>query len=286
MNTHISKLLLVFLAAISASCTKPSLADRVGACSGPGEWDMVIANGYAFIEAHALSFLIPQEDDAAFEKHLAIAKKTTTPIYSTNVLFPGDIRLTGNGVDTALIARYVEIAMRRAKQIGIKIVVLGSGGARQVPEGFPHNEARKQFIEVCRVMGNIAQRHNITITVEPLNSGENNFINTVAEGLAIVKEVDHPNVRLLADIFHMMREGESPESIVQAGDYLRHCHIAEMERRTPPGVAGDDFTPYLKALKEISYKGNIAIECGWKDWETELPVAIAELKRQIKSVGL
>ena len=286
MNTHLLKVLLVFLAAMAVSCTKSSLADRIGVCSNPDEWELITANKYAFIEANALSFLIPREEDATFEKHLAIAKKTATPIYSTNVLFPGDIRLTGEGVDTAAIARHVEVAMRRAEQTGIKIVALGSGGARQVPDGFPYKEARKQFIEVCRVMGNIAQRHGITITVEPLNSGENNFINTVAEGLAIVKEVDHPNVRLLADIFHMMREGESPESIVLAGDYLRHCHIAEKESRTPPGVAGDDFTPYLKALKQISYKGNIAIECRWEDWEKELPIAIAELKRQIKSVGL
>jgi len=93
MNTHPSKLLLVFLVAILASCTKSSLSDKIGVCSGFSEWDLVAANGNAFIEANALSFLIPQEDDAAFEKYLAIAKKTASPIYSASVLFPGNIAI-------------------------------------------------------------------------------------------------------------------------------------------------------------------------------------------------
>ena len=287
MNAHPFRfLLLFFVATISASCTKTSLADRIGVCSQPDKWELLKENGYAYAEAEVRSFLIPQNGEDDFAPNLEIAQKTALPIYSCNLFFPGDMRLTGEGADIAAITQYTEVAMRRARQIGIKIIVLGSGGARHIPDGFSHEEARERFIEICREIGAIAEKNGVTIVIEPLNAAETNFITTVAEGLELVKEVDHPNIQLLADLFHMTRAGESPESIVKAGKYLRHCHIAENEQRTAPGIAGDDFTPYLEALKKIAYKGNISLECRWDDMDSQLPIAIAELKRQIEKVGL
>ena len=62
--------------------------------------------------------------------------------------------------------------------------------------------------------------------------------------------------------------------------------VAENARRTPPGVDGDDFTPYFRALKEIGYRGNISIECGWSDFRKQVGPAIQELQRQLKAVGM
>jgi sugar phosphate isomerase/epimerase len=99
--------------------------------------------------------------------------------------------------------------------------------------------------------------------------------------------VKHPNVRVLADLYHMTQKGEGPQSILKAGrKYLRHVHVAENARRTPPGVDGDDFTPYFRALKEIGYRGNISIECGWSDFRKQVGPAIQELQRQLKAVGM
>ena len=85
--------------------------------------------------------------------------------------------------------------------------------------------------------------------------------------------------------FHMMQEEEGPQSILNAGyKYLRHVHIAEKTNRTPPGVDGDDFTPYFQALKKIKYQGNISIECGWSDFKSQVGPAIREVKRQLESV--
>ena len=63
----------------------------------------------------------------------------------------------------------------------------------------------------------------------------------------------------------MLRENEGPDALVDAGPLLRHVHIAEKDRRTPPGVAGDDFRPYLRALRRAGYAGDISIECRWDD---------------------
>ena len=58
-----------------------------------------------------------------------------------------------------------------------------------------------------------------------------------------------------------------------------------MEVRSAPGVKGDDFTPYFKALKQIGYKGAIALECNWKDFDKEVECGVAETEKQAASVS-
>lgn len=48
-------------------------------------------------------------------------------------------------------------------------------------------------------LGDVAAKYGITVVVEPLQTKETNLINTVAEGIEIVKKVDRPNVKCLAD---------------------------------------------------------------------------------------
>ena len=57
-----------------------------------------------------------------------------------------------------------------------------------------------------------------------------------------------------------------------------------MEGRTPQGVNGDDFRPYLRALKNEVYSGKIVIECRWANFEQQGPSALLELRKQITEV--
>ena len=155
--------------------------------------------------------------------------------------------------------------MRRCKLAGVKVVVLGSGEARRVPPGFDSATARRQFIEVAGKMALLAEKQGIVIAMENLNRSETNFGNTVLDVLAMAKEINRPGFKVTADIYHMLREDESPASIREAGSWLVHCHIAEEKDRAYPGKFGEDFRPYFKALKEIGFTGKIMMECGWKD---------------------
>lgn len=181
------------------------------------------------------------------------------------------------------VLQFAEIAFRRAEKSGIKTIVFGSGGSRTIPEGFSKDEAMKQFVEICTKLASLAKKYNIVISLEPLNSKECNFINSVSEGGEIVKKVDHPNFRLLADIYHMLMENEGSESIVKYGKYLYHVHIAEKEGRSAPGTHGEDFTPYFSALKKVEYKGRISIECRWENTKCMVGMALQYLKKQINN---
>jgi sugar phosphate isomerase/epimerase len=80
----------------------------------------------------------------------------------------------------------------------------------------------------------------------------------------------------------MMREAETPESIERCGRLIRHCHIAEKDKRTPPGTAGDDFKPFLKALNRIGYRGRMSLECRGENMAREAPAAVAALRKQVE----
>ncbi|MCD6332637.1 MAG: sugar phosphate isomerase/epimerase, partial [Bacteroidales bacterium] len=135
-------------------------------------------------------------------------------------------------------------------------------------------------------MGPIAAKYGGTVVIEPLRKKESNLINKVSEGMKIVMEINHPNIQVLGDIYHMRCESEPPGSLIEAADHLRHIHIAELANRTAPGVAGDNFYPYLKALKAIHYQGGISIEGRWgKDFPRELIKSRAYLLGQINTLN-
>lgn len=284
--------ILLFLTAMSMLTSygkkQPNLlSERIGVCTSMHNAQLVKDAGGHHLELSLADFsACNNQDDRAFEANRKEALECVLPIASTNGFFPGGVHVTGPQADHENALRVAENALRRAQQVGITTCVLGSGGARQIPDGFSREEAESQFIEMLKKLGPIAKKYGITIAIEPLRKQECNFINTVHEGYCIAKRVNHPNIRVNADIYHMLQEGEGPESILEAGrKYLRHVHIAENARRTAPGTDGDDFTPYFRALKDIGYRGIISIECGWEDFNRQVAPSIAELKRQMQSIG-
>ncbi len=261
---------------------KCRLTERIGVCTSIDNAALIKSAGGAHVEENLMNFLMPQKSDADFAANRKAAAESVLPVRSTNCFFPGEIRLTGPDFDIETAVAYTEVAMRRAAEVGIKVTVLGSGWARSYPEGFSRDEAERQFVTLLKRMGAIAKKYGVVIAFEPLRKQECNFINTVQEGYEIAKKVGSPNVKVNADIYHMMQEGESPQSLINAGrKYIANVHIAENARRTPPGTDGDDFTPYFRALKKIKYNGSISIECGWGDFAKQLKPAIQEVQRQL-----
>jgi sugar phosphate isomerase/epimerase len=240
--------------------------------------------GFQYVEENVASVLLPKATDEEFEKKLAEIKAAPLPIRSCTGFLPRELKVVGPDVALEPVLRHVEIVCRRAQQAGLSRIVFGSGASRQVPDGFDRAKAKEQVADFCRQAAPIAGKHNIIIVLENLNKGECNFINRVDEALEITNAVAHPNFQQHADIYHMLREDEGPESIIKAGAKLKHCHIAEKVKRTAPGVAGDDFRPYFKALKIIGYVGGISIEGGWgKNFEEQLTRARAVLNEQFQS---
>ncbi len=211
---------------------------------------------------------MPEKDDQVFAASLALARQAAIPVLACNNFLPGSLRATGPDADHPKILAYAQIAFARARSIGVKTIVFGSAAARRLPEGFSKVQATAQFVGLLRQMGPLAATQGVTVAIEPLNTREDNFLNTVAEGAAIVEAVGHPGIGLAADIYHMMRNGETPADLLRDAPRVTHVHIAENEKRSAPGVAGDDFAPFFAALRSGGYSGPISIEAN--DWSIDL----------------
>ncbi len=258
--------------------------DKIGVCTGILNNGILATAGYSYVEEGVRSFLVPAEDEDAFQAKMALLKDSKIPVEACNNFIAGTLKSVGPAAVHNDILKFSETAFRRAQIAGVKTIVFGSGGSRSIPEGFSRDEARDQFISLCKKMGPLAEKYDVVISLEPLNKGECNFINSVAEGGEIVKAVNHKNFLLLADLYHMLRDNESPDNIIKYKDLLYHTHIAENIGRTAPGVNKEDFTPYFKALKTAGYNGRMSIECSWKSLAEQAGPALIEMRRQLKEV--
>jgi sugar phosphate isomerase/epimerase len=254
----------------------------IGICTSFSNDSLAAATGFTFIEETVRKILSPALSEAQFREQLHAIRNSKCKIQTCNVFIPGTMKLTGSEVNEAKVLGYVDSVMQRAKITGVKLIVLGSGEARKIPEGADRDKCKQQFIQLCRKMAVVAAKYNVIIAMENLNTTETNFVNTLAEGNEIVTAIQHPNFRLTADIYHMLKEHESPASIENAKAVLVHCHIAERDKRTPPGVAGDDFRPYFAALHKIGYTGRIMMECRWDDPASQYKPAFDYLEGQLK----
>lgn len=245
-----------------------------GACRPLEDAKLMASVGYDFWEGGVALALDPDKDAEWWKRQRDLILAQPIPLRSCNAFLPGRFRLTGPKADFAPALEYAERALRRADEAGVKTVVFGSGGARNVPCVFgPEQKERPdvekgyvQYTDFCRALCKRVADIRTTIVIEPLRPNESNIINYVWQGVQICRDVDSPRLRQLADIFHMMMGREGSESIVGAGDLLKHCHIASYGDRKYPGAnpaAVDRFRPYFDALRTIGYAGGVSCECGW-----------------------
>jgi sugar phosphate isomerase/epimerase len=252
----------------------------IGQCAGIKDLEKAKAAGFEFVELGVRNFANLPE--AELEQALATHRRVGLPTPVANVFLPGDLKVVGPDIDRAKQMSYVERALSRAARFGIKIVVFGSGGSRKVPDGFPRDEAWKQLVDFGKRIAPVAQKNGIVIAVEPLQKKETNIINTAAEGLAWVRAVDHPNLQLMVDFFHLALEQEDPSILVEAKDHIRHFHIANPNGRVYPLDAKEyDYAGFFANLKQMGFEGGISVEASAKDYAKDAPRAIAFIREQL-----
>jgi sugar phosphate isomerase/epimerase len=248
---------------------------RFGLCTGPENLEMVGRLGFDYIECAVTAIeAMSNEDFAAFQ---AKVDKSPIKVERFNVLFPGTLRLIGPEADQQKIRAHLEKAFYRVKALGGSAVVFGSGKSRAFPPDMPYRDAFKELIRVTRLIGEIAAQFALTIAIEPLNRGETNCINSVREGAMLEACVDMSSVELLADLFHILKENEPMENILQVKK-LKHTHIALLEGRAFPTVLDNDVEAFFKALKQIGYSGTMSIEGSSEDSETDAAKALKVLR--------
>ena len=130
-------------------------------------------------------------------------------------------------------------------------------------DAVPPDEYKQQWATVAKHLKTLcahATAQGRQVCLEPLNRFETDFINTCDQGLKMLKAVGSPALKLHLDTFHMnIEEKCQADAIRKAGKHLGHFHACGSDRGTP-GNDHIDWKPIAKALKEIRYNGDVAIE--------------------------
>jgi len=173
-----------------------------------------------------------------------------------------------------LLKKYIKLAY----ELEASTVLIGSVIGK-IKSNISRDRGVKWLVESLRRSAEYARKLGVTLAIEPINRYERNFLNTVEEGLNIIKLVNLDNIHLLVDTFHMNIEERSIEySIRTAGEEVVHVHVAD-SNRWPPGYGHLDFEGIINTLKEIGYDRYLSIECLPRpDLDTALRKSIDHLK--------
>ena len=147
--------------------------------------------------------------------------------------------------------------------------------------------------EVCRY----ARDFGVTVGVEPVNRYETYLVNTCRQAVELVSMIDEPNAAVHLDTYHMnIEEKDFYEATRLAGDKLCHYHLCENDRGIP-GTGLVDWDGIFRALGEMDYQGNAALEsfvevsdnmreatCIWRDLAPSGDTLVSEGLKFIRSM--
>ncbi len=139
------------------------------------------------------------------------------------------------------------------------IMVLGSPKQRGT-RGASRQEATRHLADGLAQVAPRAAARQVTVCLEALDHNQTDVVNTVAEAVAVVRQVHHPAIQSMFDYHNVGDETEPSEAIVRRFyPMIRHIHINEMDGRHP-GTGHTDFLPVLRVLREKKYRGWVSLE--------------------------
>ncbi len=148
--------------------------------------------------------------------------------------------------------------VRLAKDFGQVINVGRTRGF--IAEGQSRATAERLFLETAARICELAEPLGVTLIVEPVNRYEINFINNLDEGSALLQRLQHHNLGLMPDVFHMNIEDDRiGASLIRNAAMVKYIHFAD-SNRLAPGQGHLDFAEIFQALREARFDGWASIE--------------------------
>ena len=174
----------------------------------------------------------------------------------------GDLSLVS--AESAVRDRTLEFlkqGIETAAELGADLFV----GPFCAPVGFLPGRRRQEdewnrCVEALLRLTAALEDHRVTLAIEPLNRFETYFLNTVADAVALCRQVGHQRIGILYDTFHAnIEEKDFGQSLKACGGFLKHVHACENDRGTP-GSGHVDWGNIFPVLRELHYDGWLVIE--------------------------
>jgi sugar phosphate isomerase/epimerase len=242
---------------------------KFGVCCSLQDASMVLESGFDYVE-------LPSFDLASETFREAIYAGLPVPV--TNLFFPGGFNLYTDDWES-----YAALIFPRARAIGIRTMVVGSGGARRALEGVSLADAEETFVNTVSAMQGIADEFDIVLAPESLNRSETN-VGTDLATLALALRAR--GCQFTADSYHVLQEAAADGQLQDLSTLMvsqipalpAHVHLGDLPRN-PPSQDDPQILAFASRLKSLGYKGNVSLECRWTDLSEQLPLALTNLRK-------
>lgn len=126
-----------------------------------------------------------------------------------------------------------------------------------------HDAAHAVFVENLSRAAEIAAAAEIILTLEPINPFDiaGYFLNRTGDAVAIINQIDSPNLRLQLDFYHrQMLEGSLTEAWENHSDLIAHIQIAGLPGRHEPDEGEICYPHLFDLLDRDGYSGWVGCE--------------------------
>jgi hydroxypyruvate isomerase len=220
----------------------------------------VAANGfkaYSFWNASA------DERKAMIEAQRQTGLKCVSLVGTGNA--GGTTGFTKPGAQDALLAEIKE-RVEIAKEFGTQPDLITFVGIMQ-PD-VPWETQRAQIVEGLKRAGDIAAAAGVTITLEPLSVNANQprrALDRCLEAFPVIKEVNHPNVKICFDMYHLQRTEGNLVVNLRSGlqdKLIKIVQIGDNPGRLEPGTGEINYPFIFKELRRLNWTGYVDTEHG------------------------
>jgi hydroxypyruvate isomerase len=149
----------------------------------------------------------------------------------------------------------------RAAENGVPNVITFSGNRKGMSDG----EGLENTVTMLNRVKGLAEKHNVTICMELLNSKVNHkdyMFDHTAWGVEVIKRVDSPRVKILYDIYHaQIMEGDIIRTIRQNIQHIAHFHTGGNPGRNEIDDTQElNWRTIAKTIADLNFQGYVAHE--------------------------
>ncbi|MBQ9544672.1 MAG: TIM barrel protein [Clostridia bacterium] len=147
-----------------------------------------------------------------------------------------------------------------AKKLGVKKLITQVG-----PDtGAPREKQHEAIVGTLRAAAPILEEYSVTVMIEPLNTYVDHkgyYLWSSREAFGIVREADHPLVKVVYDIYHQqVMEGNIIPSVTKNLDVIAHLHAGGHPGRHELQNGETDYKVVFAAIDAAGYKGACGLE--------------------------
>jgi hydroxypyruvate isomerase len=148
-----------------------------------------------------------------------------------------------------------------ANKLNCKKLIACTGN---IQKGKSIEEQKKSVVATLKAAIPKIVPHGITVVLEPLNTHVDHagyFVDSSDFGAKIIREVNHPNIKMLYDVYHMqIMEGNVLAHIERHIDVIGHFHAAGVPGRHELYTGELNYKNIVKTIDELGYTGAFGME--------------------------